>query len=122
MSTTSPTPRCSSPPTSRPSSPAPCSMSTVARWSNSESQVLPKGTFMRAAVLNEQKTFDIVDHPDPTPGASDLVLRVEACGICGSDLKAASNMPVGLVMGHEFCGEIVAVGRDAVGSWKVGDR
>ena len=77
---------------------------------------------MRAAVLNEAKTFDIIDHPDPIPGASDLVLRVEACGICGSDLKAAANMPVGLVMGHEFCGEIVAVGPEAVGSWKVGDR
>lgn len=77
---------------------------------------------MRAAVLNQAKTFDIVDHPDPTPGASDLVLRVEACGICGSDLKAAANMRAGLVMGHEFCGEIVAVGRDAVGAWKVGDR
>jgi (R,R)-butanediol dehydrogenase/meso-butanediol dehydrogenase/diacetyl reductase len=77
---------------------------------------------MRAAVLNEQKTFDIVEQPDPTPGASDLVLRVEACGICGSDLKAAAGMPVGLVMGHEFCGEIVAIGPAAVGSWKVGDR
>ena len=77
---------------------------------------------MRAAVLNEEKTFDIVEHPDPTPGPSDLMLRVEACGICGSDLKAAANMRVGLVMGHEFCGEIVAVGRDAAGSWKVGDR
>ncbi|MEO8698306.1 MAG: zinc-binding dehydrogenase [Acidimicrobiales bacterium] len=77
---------------------------------------------MRAAVLNEQKTFDIVEHPDPAPGASDLVLRVEACGICGSDLKAAGGMPVGLVMGHEFCGEIVAMGPDAAGSWKIGDR
>jgi (R,R)-butanediol dehydrogenase/meso-butanediol dehydrogenase/diacetyl reductase len=77
---------------------------------------------MRAAVLNEQKTFDIVEHPDPAPGPSDLVLRVEACGICGSDLKAAAGMPVGLVMGHEFCGEIVAVGPDAAGSWKIGDR
>ena len=77
---------------------------------------------MRAAVLNEQKTFDIVERPDPTPGPSDLILRVEACGICGSDLKAAAGMPVGLVMGHEFCGEVVAVGHDAVGSWNVGDR
>jgi (R,R)-butanediol dehydrogenase/meso-butanediol dehydrogenase/diacetyl reductase len=77
---------------------------------------------MRAAVLNETKTFDIVDHPDPKPGPNDLVLRVEACGICGSDLKAAANMRTGLVMGHEFCGEIVEIGRDAKGSWKVGDR
>ena len=77
---------------------------------------------MRAAVLNEKKTFDIIDQPDPAPGPSDLVLRVEACGICGSDLKAVPNMRTGLVMGHEFCGEIVAIGRDAVGSWKLGDR
>jgi (R,R)-butanediol dehydrogenase/meso-butanediol dehydrogenase/diacetyl reductase len=77
---------------------------------------------MRAAVLNEGKSFDIVDHPDPVPGPSDLVLRVEACGICGSDLKAAANMRTGLVMGHEFCGEIVEVGHEAAGSWNVGDR
>jgi (R,R)-butanediol dehydrogenase/meso-butanediol dehydrogenase/diacetyl reductase len=77
---------------------------------------------MRAAVINEAKSFDIVEVPDPTPRGGDLVLRVEACGICGSDLKAAANMPGGLVMGHEFCGEIVAVGHGAEDRWKLGDR
>ena len=76
---------------------------------------------MRAAVVNAAKGFDIVELPDPSPGNGELVLRVHACGICGSDLKAVDNMPSGLVMGHEFCGEVVAVGAGS-GPWKVGDR
>jgi (R,R)-butanediol dehydrogenase/meso-butanediol dehydrogenase/diacetyl reductase len=77
---------------------------------------------MRAAVINATKSFDIVQVPDPTPRGDDLVLRVHACGICGSDLKAVHNLPGGLVMGHEFCGEVVALGRGAEDRWKVGDR
>lgn len=69
--------------------------------------------------------------PDPTPGPSDLVLRVAACGICGSDLHMADvhdteggmkPLPRGAVMGHEFAGEIVAVGRDAGGKFRAGER
>ncbi len=76
---------------------------------------------MRAAVVNAEHSFDIVDVADPSPGPGELVLRVQACGICGSDLKAVDNMPVGLVMGHEFCGEVVAVGAD-VDNWREGAR
>ena len=70
---------------------------------------------MRAAVVNADKSFDIVEVPDPTPGPGELVLRVHACGICGSDLKAVANMRTGLVMGHEFCGEVVAIGAGVEG-------
>ena len=77
---------------------------------------------MRAAVVNDAKQLEIVEVPDPTPRGDDLVLRVEACGICGSDLKAIDNMPGGLVMGHEFCGEVVAVGKGAEDRWRAGDR
>ncbi len=77
---------------------------------------------MRAAVVTESKKLEIVERPDPMPGPTDLVLRVEACGICGSDLKAIDRMPDGLVMGHEFCGEIVEIGREAKGDWQVGQR
>jgi (R,R)-butanediol dehydrogenase / meso-butanediol dehydrogenase / diacetyl reductase len=75
---------------------------------------------MRAAVVNSTHGFDLTEVPDPTPGPEELVLRVDACGICGSDLKAVDHMPVGLVMGHEFCGEVVAAGRQAADDWALG--
>ena len=76
---------------------------------------------MRAAVLTDDHTFVVEQVPDPTPGPGDLVVRVEACGICGSDLKAHGHMPGGIVMGHEFCGEVVAVGTDLSGRWREGE-
>lgn len=55
--------------------------------------------------------------PDPTPGPRQVVLRVEACGVCFHDvvtrngtLKAGIRMP--LIPGHEVCGTVVAAGRD----------
>ncbi len=81
---------------------------------------------MQAAVLPALgKPLEIREVPDPKPGASDLVLRVRACGICGSDLHAASlppGLPAGSVMGHEFAGEVVEVGRDAAAHFKPGER
>lgn len=76
---------------------------------------------MRAAVLTDTHGFEVAEVPDPSPGAGELVLRVDACGICGSDIKARHHLRQGLVMGHEFAGEIVAVGADA-GSWREGQR
>ena len=38
------------------------------------------------------------------------MIRVAACGVCGSDIKAQPFMPAGMVMGHELGGEVVAVG------------
>ena len=74
---------------------------------------------MKAAVLDHNHHFEVMDVDDPSPGPGELVLRTTACGICGSDLKAYSAMPPGLVMGHEFCGEIVAIGAGA-DSWREG--
>lgn len=74
---------------------------------------------MRAAVVNADHRFDIVEVADPAPGPGELLLRVGACGICGSDLKAVDNMRPGLVMGHEFAGEVVAIGADVDG-WREG--
>src|SRR6516164_2381346 len=76
---------------------------------------------MRAAVLNEDHDLEVADFPDPTPNPGDLVLRVTACGICGSDLKIRPVMPSGKLLGHEFCGEVVAVGADASG-WREGQH
>ena len=74
---------------------------------------------MKAAVTTEQHGFDVVEIADPTPGPDELVIRVAACGVCGSDIKAQPFMPAGVVMGHELGGEIAAVGSDA-GGWREG--
>jgi (R,R)-butanediol dehydrogenase/meso-butanediol dehydrogenase/diacetyl reductase len=75
---------------------------------------------MRAAVTTDG-TFSDVDLPDPAPGADELVVCVTACGVCGSDLKAQHFMPPGTVMGHEFGGEVVGVGRAArADGWREG--
>jgi (R,R)-butanediol dehydrogenase / meso-butanediol dehydrogenase / diacetyl reductase len=65
---------------------------------------------MRAAVTTDDHGFEVVDLPDPTPEANQLVIRVASCGICGSDMKAQPFAPAGMVMGHEFGGEVVAAG------------
>lgn len=74
---------------------------------------------MKAAVTTDDHGFEITDVPDPTPGPDELVIRVAACGVCGSDIKAQPYAPGGLVMGHELGGEVVAVGSRADG-WREG--
>ena len=77
---------------------------------------------MRAAMLTDDHTFEVAEIPDPTPQPDELVLRVHACGICGSDLKAHTLLPAGSVLGHEFCGEVVAVGTESRGAWREGQQ
>ncbi|MBU2550602.1 MAG: alcohol dehydrogenase catalytic domain-containing protein [Proteobacteria bacterium] len=60
----------------------------------------------------------------PAPGKGQLLLRVRACGICGSDLhwvQLGLARP-GTVLGHEFSGEVVEVGEGGEADWKPGDR
>jgi len=84
------------------------------------------GVSMRAAVfkgLGERLSVETV--LPPVPGAGDLIVAVERCGICGSDLHMTTDPVFGLepgtVLGHEFAGEVVALGRDVTG-FRVGDR
>jgi (R,R)-butanediol dehydrogenase/meso-butanediol dehydrogenase/diacetyl reductase len=62
--------------------------------------------------------------PDPRPGEGEIVVKVGRCGICGSDLHMtedpAFGKGAGEVLGHEFAGEVVELGRGAEGV-KVGD-
>jgi (R,R)-butanediol dehydrogenase/meso-butanediol dehydrogenase/diacetyl reductase len=74
---------------------------------------------MKATVTNAEHGFDVVELPDPVAGADELVVRVAACGVCGSDIKAQPFAPPGMVMGHELGGEVVAVG-SAVRDWQRG--
>lgn len=78
---------------------------------------------MKAAVISaDAVTVETV--PDPTPGPRDVVVAVAGCGICGTDLHIAQGefaptLPV--VPGHEFAGEVVALGTD-VTELAVGDQ
>jgi len=75
---------------------------------------------MRGVVVTGPRTLAIETIPDPTPGPGQLVLRVSACGICGSDLHAhqLGILPRGSVMGHEFSGEVM----ESAHGWKAGER
>lgn len=70
---------------------------------------------MRAVVLGADGRLDVVDKPRPVPGPDDVVVAVERCGICGSDLhlKASGLLPPGAVLGHEFAGTVVDMGEQA---------
>lgn len=67
---------------------------------------------MRAAMTQGRgEPLVVGEVPDPSPEPDQLLVRVEACGVCGSDLHIADSMDSpGRVLGHEFAGEIVAVG------------
>ncbi len=64
--------------------------------------------------------------PAPAAGPGQVLIRVEAAGICGSDLHILHgniklNLRPPVVMGHEFCGTVAEVGREVSG-WQAGDR
>jgi L-iditol 2-dehydrogenase len=80
---------------------------------------------MKALVLEEYNQLVLRDLPQPTPAPGDLLIRVAACGICGSDVhgydgSSGRRIPP-IVMGHEAAGVIAAVG-DAVTRFLPGDR
>ena len=80
---------------------------------------------VKAAIFTgESGPLEIREIDVPEPAANELLLKVGACGICGSDLHAVQSgfVPVGTVMGHEFAGEIVAVGVAVAEQWQIGDR
>lgn len=80
---------------------------------------------MKALVLKEYNRFQYEDVLEPQVTPDGVLIRVEACGICGSDVHGMDGStgrripPV--IMGHEAAGVIAEVGRDVAG-WRPGDR
>lgn len=80
---------------------------------------------MKALMLEEYSHLEVVEVPEPACGADEVLIRVAACGICGSDVhgydgSSGRRIPP-IIMGHEAAGVIDRVGAD-VKDWKVGDR
>jgi L-gulonate 5-dehydrogenase len=80
---------------------------------------------VKAVLVKEPRKLDIVTLPDPSPNPGEVLIRVRAAGICGSDVHIYHGTnPLAKyprVIGHEFAGEIVALGRGAEG-FSVGDH
>jgi threonine dehydrogenase-like Zn-dependent dehydrogenase len=79
---------------------------------------------MLAMVLTTDRETRLERRPVPTPRDDQVLVDIDLCGICGSDLDAPDLHEVylgGFIMGHEPAGRIARVGRDVSG-WRVGQR
>lgn len=79
---------------------------------------------MRAAVFpGVGQKLVIEDRQRPTAGPGELVIKIAYCGICGSDIHGTEDspfvLPPGVILGHEFSGEVVESGTP---DWRLGDR
>lgn len=93
-----------------------------------ESQAIPKTAHV--AMLTALEHYDIKEFPMPEVGDGDILVKVEGCGVCGTDAHEFKRDPFGLIpvaLGHEGTGEIVKMGKnvtkDSAGKpLKVGDK
>lgn len=91
---------------------------------------------MKAALLVGPRRIEVREIPDPTPGPLDVVVEVEAVGVCGSDIHihaghinwnldpAGTEVPLSRspqILGHEICGRVVEMGEQVTGI-EVGER
>ena len=80
---------------------------------------------MKSLLLSQYNHLEIAEAPVPIASPGEVLIRVEACGICGSDVhgydgSSGRRIPP-IVMGHEAAGTVAAIG-DGVRDYKVGDR
>ncbi|MGB6131633.1 MAG: galactitol-1-phosphate 5-dehydrogenase [Acidobacteriaceae bacterium] len=80
---------------------------------------------MKALVLHQYRELELTEVPAPSPGSDEVLIRIAACGICGSDVhgydgSSGRRIPP-IVMGHEAAGTVAATGANAT-AFRVGDR
>lgn len=80
---------------------------------------------MKALILSDYKKLDLVEMPKPQTGDDELLIRVQACGVCGSDVHgydgSTGRRRPPIVMGHEAAGIVAAVGSSVAG-FRPGDH
>ena len=104
------------------------SVKTTGTSSSTTPGAIPKTA--RVAMLTALEHYDIKEFPIPPVGDGDILIKVEGCGICGTDAHEFKRDPFGLIpvaLGHEGTGEIVAMGKnvkkDSAGKdLKIGDK
>jgi len=83
----------------------------------------PMPKTMRAGVYREKGVVRVEEVPVPEVGDGEVLIKVAACGICGTDIKKIFQRYVEppQILGHELAGTVVAIGR-GVSKWRLGDR
>ncbi len=80
---------------------------------------------MKALILHEYNRLELTDVPEPQIAADEVLVRIKACGICGSDVAgmdgSTGRRRPPIIMGHEAAGVIEQVG-DQVSTFNIGDR
>lgn len=83
-------------------------------------------TTYRAMQVSRPGVLELVERKTPAPGAGEVLIAVEACGVCGADVSdvegADSTLQPPRVPGHEIVGRIAALGDNVPSMWKVGRR
>ena len=93
-------------------------LSSMQNGDNAPAVKKPAGTIpktARVAMLTQLEKFEIKEYPIPPLGDDDILVKVEGCGVCGTDAHEFKRDPFGMipvVLGHEGTGEIVAMGKN----------
>ena len=102
--------------------------STAPRTASSASAELPKTA--KVSMLVGERKMEVKEYPIPAVGDDDILVKVEGCGICGTDVHEWKGDPFGIIpviLGHEGTGEVIALGKnvkcDTAGRpIKIGDK
>jgi len=81
---------------------------------------------MKVLVYHGPRIMKLEESNEPKPGPGEALIRVQAVGICGSEIEGylgynSLRVPP-LIMGHEFSGEIVALGSEDISTPRIGQR
>src|SRR5277367_46429 len=98
-------------------------MSSIGTASETLTSIGPIPKTMRAGVFREKGIVHVEEVPVPEVGEGEVLIKVAACGICGTDIKKIYQRYVEppQILGHELAGTVAAVG-SGVTKWKLGDR
>jgi L-iditol 2-dehydrogenase len=98
-------------------------MSSIGTASETLTSIGPIPKTMRAGVFRDKGVVRVEEVPVPEVGDGEVLIKVAACGICGTDIKKIFQRYVEppQILGHELAGTVVAVGR-GVDKWTPGDR
>ena len=86
-------------------------------------------TMKALAKMKPAEGLELIDAPIPEAGPEDVLIKVHKTAVCGTDIHiwnwdewSQKNVPVPMITGHEFSGEIVFVGKDVDRPLKIGQR